>query len=538
MGKDIQEYDYIVVGSGFGGSVSAMRLTEKGYKVAVIEQGREFKDKEFPKTNWNIKKFLWAPLFHFFGFQKISLFRDVMILSGTGVGGGSLVYANTHMTPPDSFFQNSSWQRFNNWKEVLNPFYQKAKFMLGSAPAPHDGTEDKILKEIANDMGRGDSFHSVDVGVYLGDPNKKIDPYFKGHGPLRSGCTKCAGCMVGCRHNAKNMLTKNYLWFARKFGAIVHALTRVNKIDYRDGYYFIETYSMKFYPFKLGKQKFKSKGLIISGGVLGTLKLLFDQVHNKKTLQRLSDTLGDNVRTNSESLCGVTAPEGTKLNNGVAISSVFNPDKDTHIEICKYPDKSSAMKLLAGPAIKKAHPFYRMIQYTFSLFFHPVGFFKQYFGRNWATRSVILLVMQSLDNSMKMKLKGFPFKRLSFDNRGKNKVPAYIDIGQKVMYKYADKVGGMPQNAFTEVSLNMSSTAHILGGVPMGETEREGVIDPDFKVHNYPHMYILDGSIIQGNLGVNPSLTITALSEYAMSKIPKKEGSSQKSLEELLQETK
>jgi cholesterol oxidase len=527
-------FDYVVIGSGFGGSVSAMRLSEKGYSVAVIEQGRDFKDKDFPKTNWNVKNYLWLPLLHFFGFQKMSVFKDVLILSGTGVGGGSLVYANTHMTPPDTFFSNPQWSRFNQWKTVLKPFYDKARFMLGSAPAPSDGPEDKVLKEIANDMGRGDSFHGVDVGVYFGDPKEKKDPYFKGQGPERSGCTLCAGCMVGCRFNAKNTLPKNYLYFAKKFGAKIFAQRKVDRIEYKDGEYLIHTFSMKFYPFKLGRKTFKSKGLVVSAGVLGTLKLLFDQKHVHKTLPNLSSTLGESVRTNSESLLGVVGPRGSKYNNGVAISSVFNPDDDTHIEIVKYPDKSSAMKLLAGPAVDKGHPLYRLLQYSFSLFFHPVSFFKQYFGRNWATRSVILLVMQSLDNSMKMTLKRFPFRRLSFDNKSGNKVPAYIDIGQKVMYKYAEKIGGRPSNAFTEVSLNMSSTAHILGGLPMGEDAEEGVISPSFEVHHYPNMYVLDGSIIQGNLGVNPSLTITSLSEYAMSLVPAKEGNQQKSLDELM----
>ena len=530
-------YDYIIIGSGFGGSVSAMRLAEKGYSVLVIEKGKKYEAKDFPKTNWNVRKYLWAPMLRCFGFQKIDLFNEVMIFTGVGVGGGSLVYANTHMFPADAFFSNPSWQRFGDWKSVLAPFYKTARFMLGSVQYEKMGPEDEALKEVAKDMNKEDSFKPVDgVGVFFGDQEKWTDPYFKGLGPERKGCRECAGCMVGCRYHAKNTLDKNYLWFAQQFGAKVIAETLAEKIEFDNGIYTVHTKSSTAFLGR-GRNVFKSKGLVISGGVLGTLRLLFQQKFDHKSLPNLSDTLGNSIRTNSESLCGVGAAK-EKMNNGVAISRVFEPDEHTHIELVKYPDGSGLMGKLAVMASGPGHPIIRTIKTFINTLRHPIYFLRSLFGADFAKNSVILLVMQSLDNAMKMKWKrGLFGKKIAFDNKDIKRVPAYIDIGQKVMYKYAEKVDGVPMNALAEVLFNMSSTAHILGGCPMGETAKEGVVNDKFEVHGYPNMYILDGSIVQGNLGVNPSLTITALSEYAMSHIPKKEGSTQKSLEELMRES-
>lgn len=524
-------FDYIIVGSGFGGSVSAMRLAEKGYSVLVLEMGKEYKAKDFPKTNWKLSKFFWSPMIRWFGFQRLTFFKNVFILSGVGVGGGSLVYANTHMFPPDEFFSNPSWTQSKNWKDVLTPFYDKAKFMLGTVKNKTFGEEDAILKEIATEMGKPDSFEGVNVGVYFGDTEKETDPYFKGLGPMRKGCTECAGCMVGCKEKAKNTLDYNYLYFAQKFGAEIKAERKATKIEYKDNIYTVHTESSTSIAKK--RQVFKAKNIVFSAGVLGTLDLLLKQKYKYKTLPNLSDKLGENLRTNSETLCGVTA-KNKKLNNGVAITSVFNPDDDTHIEIVKYPNGSNAMKIFSTNATRKGTPFLRPFIWFANIFIKPRAFFKQLFGRKFAEKSVIFLVMQSLDNSMKMVYKRFPFSRISINNKKENRVPAYIDIGQKVMHKYAEKVDGIPQNAATEVLFNMSSTAHILGGVPMGSDDKSGVINDRFEVFNYPGMYVLDGSIIPGNLGVNPSLTITALSEYAMSLVPEKEGNKTESLTEQL----
>ncbi len=523
-------YDYIIIGSGFGGSVSAMRLAEKGYSVLIIEKGKHYRNEDFPVTNWDFKKFFWAPLLNWRGFQKITFFRDTMILSGVGVGGGSLGYANTHMFPPDEFFNNPTWSHFRNWKKTLTPFYEKARQMLGTVTNKTFEKADKILQEVAEEMNRSSSFKGVDVGVYFGDKEIETDPYFNGLGPLRKGCTECAGCMVGCRHNAKNTLDKNYLYFAQKFGAEIIAERKAEKIEFKNGVYSVQTFSGISF-FNKHEKTFFSKGLIVAGGVLGTMDLLLKQKYKYHSLSLLSEKLGENLRTNSEMLCGVTS-EAEKLNHGVSISSVFNPDEHTHIEIVKYPDESNAMKAFATIATGAGHPLVRTLKLFGNIFSKPLTFLKLLFEKKWATHSVIFLVMQSLDNSMKMVYKKFPFSHISIWNKKENRVPAYIDIGQKTMLRYAKKVNGIPQNAVTEILFNMSSTAHILGGCPMGRNENEGVVNEKFEVFNYQKMYVLDGSIIPCNLGVNPSLTITALSEYAMSLISEKEGSKNISLEQ------
>ena len=535
---DNTHYDYIVIGSGFGGSVSAMRLAEKGYKVLVIEKGKRWQADDFPKSNWNLKKYLWLPFMRWFGFLRLSFFKEVFILSGIGVGGGSLVYANTHMLPPDTFFKNPSWSGIKDWKTVLAPFYSKALFMLGSEKYKKENAEDLVLKEIATEMGKESTYGRVDyVGVYLGDSKKEVDPYFKGLGPLRKGCTECAGCMVGCRHNAKNTLDKNYLWFAENlFSANILAETETTKIEVLpDHTYQVHTQSSTRF-WKKRKSVFTSKGIVVSGGVLGTLDLLLKQKHVHKTLPLLSDKLGDNLLTNSEMLSGVVAAD-RKLNHGLAISSVFNPDEHTHIELCKFPDNSGAMIRLAVMAAGNGHPVVRTLKMIGNCIIHPWDFIRSLFQTNTARNSVIFLIMQSLPNAMQMKLKrGLFGHSLAFKNTSGNKVPSFIPVGQETLYKYAAKVKGVPQNAFSEIMFGLASTAHILGGCPMGKTESEGVVNERFEIHGYKNFYILDGSIVPCNLGVNPSLTITALSEYAMSLIPSHSGNSVKSLDEQLAE--
>jgi cholesterol oxidase len=335
-------YDYIIIGSGFGGSVSAMRLAEKGYSVLVIEKGKNYQAEDFPKSNWNIRKYFWAPFIKCFGFFKMNFFKDVVIVSGVGVGGGSIVYANTHVMPSDKFYTNKVWSSYNDWKETLLPFYNKAKFMLGTTKNKLFNREDEALREVAIEMDKLDSFDSVNVGVYFGDTENEKDPYFSGIGPKRKGCIECAGCMVGCQHNAKNTLDKNYLFFAKKFGTEILAETLAYKIEHNNDEYIIHTCSSKSW-FKRNKRTFKSKGIIFSAGVLGTIDLLFKQKHKYKTLNNISDSLGFNLRTNSESLCAVTS-KNEKLNHGIAISSVFEPDEHTHVEIVKYPDAVVAEK--------------------------------------------------------------------------------------------------------------------------------------------------------------------------------------------------
>lgn len=524
-------YDHIVIGSGFGGSVSAMRLSEKGYDVLVLEMGKRWESKDFPKTNWNVRKFLWAPAIRAFGIQKINFLNRIMVLGGAGVGGGSLVYANTHMFPPDAFFNNPAWTGIRNWKETLKPFYEKARFMLGSSKYEKEGPEDKVLKQIAIDMGKLDTYKPVDhVGVYLGDRKVEKDPYFNGLGPMRKGCIECANCMVGCRYNSKNTLDKNYLWFAEKWGTKIEAETRVTKVEFKDNLYEVHTESSTSL-FGNKKRVFKSRGIVFSAGVLGTMKLLFRQKEEFKTLPNLSDKLGANLRTNSESLCGIAGID-SKMNHGLAISRVFNPDDNTHIELVKYGDGSGVMGLLSTIAAGDGPAIVRTIKMVWNFMTSPRKVFNV-LRREFAHHSIILLVMQSLDNALQMKWKkGLFGGSLKVANAENTQVPAYIEVGQNVMHRYAEKTGGTAMNATTEVLFNMSSTAHILGGCPMGDSVETGVVNDRFEVHGYPNMRVLDGSIIPCNLGVNPSLTITALSEYAMSHVPDKNGNTRLTLEQ------
>ncbi len=528
-------YDYIVIGSGFGGSVSAMRLSEKGYRVLVVEKGRRFSAEDFPESDWNLKKFLWLPKVRWFGFQNVTFFRQLTILSGVGVGGGSIVYGNTHMVPPDSFFSNPAWARFRDWKKTLMPYYDKARFMLGTIPYTQFKEEDLLLKEVAADMGKQGTFKGVNIGVYDGDPDMPKDPYFKGLGPLRNGCKACAGCMVGCRYNAKNTLDKNYLYFAEEYGADILAETLVEKIEYVDNAYQISYRSSTAWPWRRTMKTVQAKGIVVSGGVLGTMNLLLRQKHHYKTMPNLSATLGNNIRTNSESLCGVSNAD-RKLNNGVAISSYFNPDEHTHVEIVKYNDRSGAMGRLGTLAVGKGNGMVRTLKLITQIIRHPIRFLRAFLNvRCWGENSIIFLVMQSLDNSMRMKWRnGLLWKRISFRNDAESKVPAYIPVGQEVMKRYAEKVNGIAQNVIPEIVLNMPMTAHILGGCPIGESTDNGVVNDRFEVHNYPNMYILDGSVIPCNLGVNPSLSITAISEYAMSLIEPARGNKNISLENKL----
>lgn len=515
-------YDYIVVGSGFGGSVSAMRLSEKGYNVLVIEKGRRWESSDFPRTNWNLRKYLWAPVLRCFGFLRLSFFREVFILSGVGVGGGSLVYANTLMMPKESFYQNPVWSHLKNWKETLAPHYQRALVMLGASRYEKENAEDIVLKSVAEELGRGDTYKRVDyVAVYQGDPQVESDPYFNGKGPLRRGCTECAGCMVGCRFNAKNTLDKNYLWLAEKeYGACIVPETEVVSIEsLPEGGYSVKTRSSTSW-FRKRVTTYTCDGIVVSGGVLGTLDLLLRQKHVDKTLPALSDRLGENLLTNSEMLSGVIGAD-RKLNHGIAISSIFDVDENTHIELCKFPDKSGALFKLALPAAGNGTPLLRIGKMLAHVFSSPVRNFRAAFQKNPARNAIIFLIMQSLPNAMRMTLRrGIFGHTLAFRNDSGTKVPSFIPAGQDALHRYARKVNGVPQNAATEILFGMASTAHILGGCPMGASAAEGVVNDRFEVHGYRNFFILDGSVVPCNLGVNPSLTITALSEYAMSMVP------------------
>ncbi len=517
-------YDFIVIGSGFGGSVASLRLVEKGYKVLTIEQGKRYKPEDYPKTNWNLPKYLWVPALRFFGFQKLSFYSTASILSGTGVGGGSLVYANTLYIPPDEFFRNSSWLQFGDWKRILEPYYDKASFMLGRQKISKLNTEDLVLEQVSKEMNAHDTFETVHVGVNLTQEEEPGDPYFNGLGPVRKKCIECGGCMVGCRENAKNTLDMNYLWFAEKMGLEIIPETKAERITFRENVYHVETKNVTSI-FNGRRKIFRAKGLIIAAGTLGTLDLLLRQKYKYNTLPHLSDKLGHELRTNAETLCAVSSAK-EKMNNGLAITSVFSPDKFTHVEIVKYPDNSNAMKWFFGLSAESAgSTLLRSANLIKKTITHPGQFLKTFFNFKWSSRLVIFLVMQTIDNSMRMVWKKTLFGgKMKIDNSGHNKVPAYIPVGQEVMERYAKKVNGVPQNILLEIFFDRPTTAHILGGCPMSDSSESGVVNGNLKVHGYPDFYITDGSVIQGNIGVNPSLTITAMSEYALSKIPEKEG--------------
>jgi cholesterol oxidase len=518
-------YDYIVIGSGFGGSVASLRLVEKGYSVLLIEQGKRFNPSDFPKSNWNLPKYLWVPALRFFGFQKLSFYTTASILSGTGVGGGSLVYANTLYMPPDEFFRNTSWLRFGNWKNILGPFYDKASFMLGRKKYSKQNIEDKVLEDVAREMNAHDTYDSVYVGVNIDGTDVESDPYFNGMGPSRKGCIECGGCMVGCRENAKNSLDRNYLWFGEKLGLVILPENKAEKISYKDGLYHVETKKITSF-FRKKKKVVTARGIIVAAGALGTLEILLKQKYKYKTLTSLSDKLGHELRTNAETLCAVSGAS-QKLNNGLAITSVFSPDQHTHVEIVKYPDNSNALKMFFGLSVGGGST---SLKRTWMLIVktvtHPWLFIRTLFRFGWSTNLVIFLVMQTIDNSMKMIWKKTLFGgKMKIDNKGQKKVPAFIPVGQEVMERYAEKVSGVSQNILLEIFFDRPTTAHILGGCPMSDNIDEGVVDKYLRVHGYPNFYITDGSVIQRNIGVNPSLTITAMAEYCMSMINPKEGS-------------
>lgn len=527
-------YDFIVIGSGFGGSVAALRLAEKGYSVLVIEKGKKYPSPSFPRTNWNLRKYLWIPKLRCFGFQKLTFFPQVSILSGVGVGGGSLVYANTLFTPPDEFYTHTSWNKFRDWKKTLQPYYEKAGFMLGRIHYDKINVEDEILRLVAKEFNCEKTFNTVHVGVLLDKSKDNTDPYFNGQGPLRNACTECGGCMVGCRENAKNSLDKNYLFFAEKFDACILPETYADKITFQNNEYQVHTKSSTAF-FKKSFRIFRSKGLILAGGTLGTMELLLKQKYKYETLTHLSECLGDKVLTNSETLCAVSGIK-EKMNNGVAISSVIHPDDHTHIEIVKYPDGSNALKwffsLSAKGSDKNITRVIRLLAKTFS---HPLAFIKTIFNFRWSTGLIIFLVMQHLDNYMKFIWKKTVWGgKMVVRNKGNRKVPAYIEIGQKIMEGYAKHTGGIAQNIILEILFNRPTTAHILGGCAMSDSVHSGVIDDRYRVHGYPDMYVIDGSAIQGNPGVNPSLSILACAEYAMDQIPAKKNHNHHSVASLM----
>jgi cholesterol oxidase len=515
------DFDVIVIGSGFGGSVSALRASEKGYKVAVLESGKHYRAEDFAKNSWDIKKYLFAPGIGCRGIQRITMLKDIFILSGAGVGGGSLVYANTLYEPLEAFYKDKQWVNITDWKSELSPFYRKAKAMLGVNKVPKITPADEVMIELAKKLNVEDSFKPTDVGVFFGEPGKSVpDPFFDGAGPARSGCVGCGGCMVGCRHNAKNSLDKNYLYFAQKLGAKIFAETKaVDLIPLNNGGYAVITEKPGAWINK-NKRVITAEKVVFSAGVLGTLNLLF-KLKEKGRLPNLSNRLGHVVRTNSEAIVGATAEEipAQDLTNGVAITSSIYPDSQTHIEPCRYSKGSNSISVLTTMMVDGGAGISRRKKFISQIVQKPKVFLKSLSKKNWSERSVILLVMQTKDNSLNILKKR---KRLTTVAGHGEANPTYLPIANDSARIVADIIGGEPWGSWGEALFNAPTTAHIIGGACIGNSPDQGVVDPYQRVFNYEGLYIADGSVIGANLGVNPSLTITAMSERAMSFWPNK----------------
>jgi cholesterol oxidase len=516
------DHDVIVVGSGWGGSVSALRLIEKGYRVGVLESGRRFDESSLPRTNWDARNFLWRPELGLRGMQRIDLLDDVLVLSMAGVGGGSLIYASTLYRPADAFFTDPQWRDIAEWKTELEPYYDQAERMLGVEDCSFDTPADRVMREVARRMGVADSYRPTPLGIWFGEPGVEVeDPYFGGEGPTRTGCIGCGGCMVGCRYNAKNTLDRNYLWLAERNGAVVypeHEVTGLRPL--RGGGWKVVTKR----PGALVDTRIRSltaEQVVLSAGVLGTLKLLF-AMRRVGALPGISPALGRLVRTNSESLLGVTAREPTvDYSEGPAITSSVHPDEFTHLEPCRYPPGSNAMGLLATIAVPKRDGEPRWRTFLRRVADDPELFVRSLVKRGWSERTIILLVMQSLDNSLEVtEERGRLGRRLRTQQGHGHPNPTYIPLGYDAAGHMADVMGGEMGCAWSEALLDVPVTAHIIGGATIGDEPEHGVVDAFHRVYGHPGLHVVDGSALTANLGANPSLTITAMAERAMAYWP------------------
>ena len=520
------DYDWLVVGSGFGGSVSALRLAEKGYRVGLIEAGRRITDDDMPRSTWDVKRYFWAPKLGLRGIFRLTLFRDVAVVSGAGVGGGSLGYANTLYRAPDRFYRDPQWAGIEDWATALAPHFDTAERMLGVVTVTADDPADQLLREFGREIGAEQTYAKTRVGVYFGTPGETVaDPFFGGDGPARTGCIACGRCMVGCPHNAKNTLPKNYLWLAERAGATITPERTVVDVrplgapDGSDGY--AVTTERTGAWLRRDRRVHTTRGVVVAAGPLGTNKLL---AHAKLSgaLPRISHRLGELVRTNSEAILAVTLPKGAEdMTKRVAISSSVYPDPDTHIETVTYGaagDSISGMfTLLVGDGTRLTRP----LKLIGALLRHPLRFARITWPRGWSRRTVIVLVMQSLDNAIALRAKQTRRGvRLQTEQDPERPNPTFIPVANQFADWLAERTGGIAQSGLTEAAANIPTTAHILGGAVIGASSADGVIDGRQRVFGYENLLVCDGSAIPANVGVNPSLTITALAEHAMSHIP------------------
>ena len=534
-----ETYDFVIIGSGFGGSVSAMRLTEKGYKVLVLERGKRFEDNDFAKSNWAFWKYLWNPAIRSFGVFQMSLLDGMLILHGSGVGGGSLGYSNVLMEPEDKIFETPGWKDLTDWKKTLRQHYETAKRMMGVTPNPLITRTDENLREIAVELGVEDTFSATDIGVFFGEDGMEgepyPDPYFGGKGMERNACNFCGGCMVGCRYNSKNTMMKNYLYFAEKWGAEIRDESMVQNIrplpeGEPDGARYEVIYRRSTAVVFKPQKQVRAKNVILSAGVLGTLKLLYKCKDITKSLPNLSSNLGKMVRTNSEALTGAMARKfDIDYSKGVCIGSIIQADEVTRVEPVRYPAGSGLIRLLSWPLFRSDRKgIERLPKLIWTMISHPIDTLRVIFLPKWAERTTILLTMQTEDNRMTVShgrsiwtlfRKGLVTKM----DEGKV-IPTRIDISHEITNRLADNMDGIPAGSIAESLFGTPTTAHIMGGCPMGRTAEDGFIDTNCEVFNYSGLYVVDGSIMPANPGINPSLTITALAEYAMSQMPVKDG--------------
>lgn len=513
-----RRYDVLVIGSGFGGSVAALRAAEKGYTVGVLEAGRRFGPSDFPRSSWDLKRFLWMPRLGCLGIQRLTLLRNVLVLSGAGVGGGSLVYANTLIEPLEGFWDDPQWAGITDWRDELAPHYAVARAMLGAAPVPEDTPADGVMRVIADRLGVAETYARTEVGVWFGEPGAVVDdPYFGGAGPARRGCIACGGCMIGCRHEAKNTLDRNYLWLAERLGAEIHAEREaVDLAPLPGGGYVVVARRPGGRHGSL--TRYRADQVVLAAGVLGTLRLLL-AARDRGRLQQLSPRLGDNVRTNSEAVVGASTPSlGVDYSHGVAITSAIVPDPETRIEPVRYPPGSNVMGLLGTVLVDGGGRVPRQLRYLGEIARRPLAFLRGLSVRRWSQRTVILLVMQTRPSALRvLRRRG----RLTTEQGG-DPVPSYIPIANEAARIAADVIGGDPGSALNEVLLDVPITAHLIGGACIGSTPEAGVVDAYHRVFGHPGLHVLDGATVSANLGANPSLTIAAQAERALALWPAK----------------
>lgn len=515
----------VVVGSGFGGSVTALRLAEKGYAVTVLEAGAEFADRDFAVTSFDLRRYLFAPLLGMYGIQRIDVLDDALVLSGAGVGGGSLVYANTLYEPPQAFFDDPQWRGITDWRSELAPWYALARRMLGVTDNPVVTPADRLVRQVAEEMGVGHTYRQAPVGVLFGDrPGEEVeDPYFGGAGPRRTTCLQCGECMTGCRFGAKNTLVKNYLHLARAAGAVVRPLSTVTAVTpLPDGRYAVRVRDTR--PTRSWRRHtLVADQVVLAASALGTQRLLH-RMRATGRLPALSPRLGALSRTNSESLIGAMAPAGGEdLSRGVAITSSIHLDDHTHLEPVRYGHGSNVMSLLQTVLTDGDGPGPRWRTWAAELWRQRRGWRDMYDLRHWSERSVIALVMQSLDNSVttfpgRSRLTGRRVLRTRQGHGSPN--PTWIPAANEAVRRLARLVRGVPLGNLGE-QFDRPLTAHFIGGCVIGRTPQEGVIDAYHRVHGYPGLHVVDGSAVSANLGVNPSLTITAQAERAMALWPR-----------------